>query len=208
MQAKRLDHGAQDAFPSIRPKNMTTAEGGIITTDNSQVAERARMIRNHGQQVRYRQHILGYKYRMTDLHAAIGLAQIQHLEEWTARRIQNAQYLSQHLQGVTVPTVRPGYRHVFHQYTIRVRADRDGFARWLGEQGVGTGIHHPQPMHRQPLYQQLGYDLHLPQAEAASREVLSLPVHPGLSLEQLGTVVAAVCNHQKKQRDSRQRLGL
>jgi perosamine synthetase len=186
---------------------MTTAEGRIITTDNSQVAERARMIRNHGQQARYRHHILGYNYRMTDLHAAIGLAQIQHLEEWTARRIQNAQYLSQHLQGVTVPTVRPGYRHVFHQYTIRVRADRDGFARWLGEQGFGTGIHYPRWMHRQPLYKQLGYDLHLPQAEAASREVLSLPVHPGQSLEQLGTVVAAVCNHQKKHRDSRQKLG-
>jgi dTDP-4-amino-4,6-dideoxygalactose transaminase len=129
---------------------------------------------------------------MTDLHAALGLVQLQHLESWNEKRIQNAQYLSQHLSTVGTPAVRPGYRHVFHQYTVRVRTERDGLATWLREQGIGTGIHYPKPIHWQPLYQQLGYDQDLPQAEQASREVLSLPVHPGLTQDQLETIVTSI----------------
>ena len=183
-------------FSFYPTKNMTTAEGGIITTDDDAVADRARMIRSHGQRSRYDHHVLGYNYRMTDLHAAIGVVQIKHLEEWNTRRIQNARYLSDHLQGVVTPTVRPDCRHVFHQYTVRVRQGRDDFVRWLRERGIGTGIYYPRPIHHQPLYRQLGYDGHLPEAEAASQEVVSLPVHPGLNQEQLEAIVAAVYDYE------------
>jgi dTDP-4-amino-4,6-dideoxygalactose transaminase len=183
-------------FSFYPTKNMTTAEGGIVTTDDDGIADRARMIRNHGQCHRYEHHVLGYNYRMTDLHAAISLVQISHLEEWNLRRIENAAYLTAHLCGVVTPSVRPGCRHVFHQYTIRVPSERDRLAAWLQECGIGTGIHYPCPIHRQPLYRGLGYDDNLPQAEAASREVLSLPVHPGLSQDDLSAIVSAVCNDE------------
>lgn len=184
-------------FSFYPTKNMTTAEGGIITTNDDQIAEQARMLRSHGQSARYEHQMLGYNFRMTDLHAAIGLVQFQHLETWNQKRIQNARYLSEHLEGVDTPTVRPGYRHVFHQYTVRVRPDRDGLASWLGDRGIGTGIHYPRPIHQQPFYQQLGYDLHLPVAEEASGEVLSLPVHPALSPEDLETIVTAVIDYPR-----------
>lgn len=189
---RRVGAWGTGCFSFYPTKNVTTAEGGIITTDDDQVAERAQMIRNHGQRTRYEHHLLGYNYRLTDLQAAIGLVQMEHLEEWNERRTQNAHYLTEHLPGMVTPVVRPGCRHVFHQYTVRVPGNRDGLVRWLTEQGIGTGIHYPRPVHQQPLYQELGYDGHLPEAEAASREVLSLPVHPGLSQEQLMAVVAAV----------------
>lgn len=184
-------------FSFYPTKNMTTAEGGIITTNDDAVAERARMIRSHGQRSRYEHHMLGYNFRMTDIHAAIGLVQMQHLEKWNAQRIENARYLSEHLEGVVTPTVRPDYRHVFHQYTVRVRPDRDAFAGWLRERGIGTGIHYPRPIHRQPFYQELGYDGNLPVSEAASQEVLSLPVHPGLSQEDLETIVDTIGNYHR-----------
>jgi perosamine synthetase len=192
---QRVGTWGTGCFSFYPTKNMTTAEGGIITTNDDEIAERARMLRSHGQSARYEHQMLGFNFRMTDIHAAIGLTQFQHLEDWNERRILNAQYLSAHLEGVQVPSVRPGYRHVFHQYTVRVRPDRDGLAHWLAERQIGTGIHYPRPIHQQPFYQQLGYDQHLPVAEAASREVLSLPVHPALSLEDLDTIVAAVRNY-------------
>jgi len=189
---QRVGTWGTGCFSFYPTKNMTTAEGGIITTNDDEVAERARMLRSHGQSARYEHQMLGFNFRMTDIHAAIGLTQFQHLEDWNEQRILNAQYLSAHLEGVQVPSVRPGYRHVFHQYTVRVRPDRDGLARWLADQQIGTGIHYPRPIHQQPFYQQLGYDQHLPVAEAASQEVLSLPVHPALRLEDLDTIVASV----------------
>jgi dTDP-4-amino-4,6-dideoxygalactose transaminase len=189
---QRVGTWGTGCFSFYPTKNMTTAEGGILTTNDDEIAERARMLRSHGQSARYEHQMLGFNFRMTDIHAAIGLTQFQHLEEWNEQRIQNAQYLSEHLEGVETPTVRPGYRHVFHQYTIRVRPDRDGLARWLAERQIGTGIHYPRPIHQQPFYQQLGYDLHLPVAETASREVLSLPIHPALSSKDLENIVATV----------------
>jgi perosamine synthetase len=189
---QRVGTWGTGCFSFYPTKNMTTAEGGILTTNDDEIADQARMIRSHGQRARYEHHVLGYNYRMTDIHAAIGLVQIQHLEQWNEQRIQNARYLTEHLKGVATPGVRPGCRHVFHQYTVRVGPERDKFAAWLREQGIGTGIHYPKPIHQQPLYQELGYDLHLAEAEAASQEVLSLPVHPGLSQQDLETIVAAV----------------
>jgi len=179
-------------FSFYPTKNMTTGEGGIVTTDDDALAERLRLLRNHGQSQRYQHDILGYHFRTTDIQAAIGLAQLGKLAAWNERRIANARYLSERLQGVRVPVVRPGRRHVFHQYTIRVSGDRQPLQDHLWEQGVGTAVHYPRLIPHQPFYRSLGYDDVLPQAEAASRQVLSLPVHPALSWFDLDRVVAAV----------------
>ena len=179
-------------FSFYPTKNMTTGEGGIITTSDDALAERLRLLRNHGQSQRYRHDILGYHFRTTDIQAAIGLTQLEKLPAWNEQRIANARYLSERLQGVCVPIVRANRRHVFHQYTIRVSGERQALQDHLKGQGVGTAIHYPRPIHHQPLYQSLGYDDALPKAEAAGREVLSLPIHPALSQSDLDRIVAAV----------------
>jgi perosamine synthetase len=179
-------------FSFYPTKNMTTGEGGIVTTNDDALADRLRLLRNHGQSERYRHEILGYHFRTTDIQAAIGLVQLEKLPAWNEQRIANAQYLSDRLRGVRIPTVRPGRRHVFHQYTIRVPRDRQAFQDHLKEQGVGSAIHYPCPIHHQPVYTSLGYKDVLPQAESVAQEVLSLPVYPALSEADLDRIVAAV----------------
>jgi len=182
-------------FSFYPTKNMTTAEGGMITTNDPGIAGRARLIRQHGSRERYRHEVLGYNFRMTDLQAAIGLVQLSRLAEWTARRQANAAYLSAHLadlEYIAIPRVRPGVTHVYHQYTLRVMGHRDAFAARLRELGVETAVHYPLPVHQQPLYQSLGYWGEFPHAEQASREVLSLPVHPLLTQDDLERIVTAV----------------
>jgi len=181
-------------FSFYPTKNMTTGEGGIITTDDGDTAEACRVIRQHGMRRRYYHDELGYNFRMTDIHAAIGLAQLEKLERFNEARIANAAYLSEHLEGVATPTVPDGYRHVFHQYTIRVPdGRRDALRQSLQEAGVGTGVYYPVPIHQQTYYtEELGYDVTLPQAERAAGEVLSLPVHPALSQDDLRAIVDAV----------------
>ena len=177
-------------------KNMTTIEGGMILTNDSQVVERARLIRNHGSPKTYEHTMLGYNMRMTDLVAAVGLVQLQKLNEWNSARKANAAYLTERLskiKGMVTPKIREYAKHVFHQYTIRI-ADRDNSAQKLREKGVGVGIHYPTPIHHQPLYKELGYTDYLPISEAASREVLSLPVHPSLTKDDLDTIVDAVAS--------------
>jgi perosamine synthetase len=179
-------------FSLYATKNMTTGEGGIITTNDDDLAERLRLLRNHGQSQRYEHVILGYHFRITEIQAALGLVQLRKLPAWTEQRIANAKYLSERLQGVQLPAVAPGRRHVFHQYTIRVNGDRATLQQHLREQRIGTAVHYPRPIHHQPFYQSLGYRDVLPEAEAASRQVLSLPIHPDLSQTDLDRIVAAV----------------
>jgi perosamine synthetase len=175
-------------------KNMTTIEGGMITTDNPDIAQRARLVRDHGSPKRYLHEVLGYNLRLTDLQAAIGLAQLPKLMQWNAKRQANAAYLTDRLsgvEGVVTPPVREGASHVFHQYTIRAR-DRDTMLAKLARRGIGTGVYYPLPIHLQPLYRQLGYEQSLSATETASREVLSLPVRPSLTQAELETIVEAV----------------
>ncbi len=179
-------------FSFYPTKNMTTAEGGAITTDDDEIAERARLIRSHGSRERYRHEILGYNYRMTDLQAAIGLAQLRKLEAWNSIRIENARYLSAHLPEDVAPYGAPERRHVFHQYTIRVRGDREATRAALSAAGIETAIHYPVPAHCQPLYARLGYGEELVESECASQQVLSLPVHPGLVRSDLDRIAEAV----------------
>jgi perosamine synthetase len=179
-------------FSLYPTKNMTSAEGGMITTNDAQIAENARVIRQHGMRRRYYHDELGFNFRMTDIHAAIGHEQLKKLSEFNRKRISNAAYLSKHLHEVLTPTVPKGYTHVFHQYTIRIQnGKRDAAVEYLREHGVGSGVYYPVPIHKQTYYvNELGYSQALPEAEKAADEVLSLPVHPALSEIDLETIVS------------------
>jgi perosamine synthetase len=189
-KAGSFSTGCFSFYPS---KNITTGEGGIITTDDADLARRCRLIRNHGMDEQYLHEMVGYNFRMTDLQAAIGVVQMRKLHDFNEKRIANAAYLSAHLEGVILPQTPAGYRHVFHQYTVRVRdGRRDELSAGLAARGIASRVYYPLPVHRQPYYQRLGYDQSLPEAERASREVLSLPVHPALTAEELATIVEAI----------------
>src|SRR5262249_48357455 len=156
-------------FSFYATKNVTTGEGGMVTTNDPQIAERLRLLRSHGQKERYVHVAIGYNQRMTDFQGAIGVVQLEKLERFNEQRIANAAYLSRELAGVVqTPVTRPGHRHVYHQYTIRVPKDRDAFAQALNQRGVGTGIHYPLPIHQQPYYRDRGFHQSLPVAETAA----------------------------------------
>jgi dTDP-4-amino-4,6-dideoxygalactose transaminase len=182
------------AFSFYPTKNMICGEGGMITTDDPYLADKCRTIRQHGMRRRYYHDELGYHYRMTDIHAAIGLAQLQKLETHNAAWIANAAYLTQNLEGVIAPACPEGCRHVYHQYTVRVPAcRRDALQAHLQAQGIGSGIYYPVPVHQQTYFvEALGYDVRLPEAERAAGEVLSLPVHPAVQRDDLDTIVSGV----------------
>jgi dTDP-4-amino-4,6-dideoxygalactose transaminase len=182
--------GAFAMFSLYPTKNMTSVEGGMVSCETDEIARRLRLLRNQGMEHRYENEIVGFNARMTDVHAAIGRVQLTKLPAWTEQRQANARFLDRHLEGVTVPPVADGATHVYHQYTVRVPEDRDGFARALAdEHGVGTGLYYPIPNHRLPSFR---LTLDLPETERAAAEALSLPVHPSLSDEDLDRIVTAV----------------
>ena len=188
--------GDMGCFSFYPTKNMTTSEGGIITTDNAEMAEKARILRAHGESERYTHVVLGYNFRMTDIAAAIGIVQLNKLENFNKKRIDNAKYLTENIDeidGIDAPYVASNVKHVFHQYTVRVEeSNRDKLMEFLKDRGIGTGIHYPKPIYKQKIYQELGFDLICPEAEAASSEVLSLPVHPSLNKLELEEIVLAL----------------
>ncbi len=181
-------------FSFYPTKNITSAEGGMITTNDFMAAERARMLRHQGMKERYYHKEVGYNFRMTDIHAAIGLTQLNRLESFIAKRRENAAYLTQKLDGVvTCPEVNKARRHVFNQFTIRVEKDRDKLSEKLLAAGVGNMVYYPVPIHRQEPYIRLGYaSTTCPVAEMACQQVLSLPVHPQLSSNDLAEIAGAV----------------
>ena len=139
---------------------------------------------------RYENEVVGFNARMADVHAAIGRVQLEKLAAWTAQRQSNAAFFSAHLEGVTVPGIAEGATHVWHQYTIRVAADRDGFAAALAaEHGIGSGVYYPIPNHELPSF---GQHIDLPATAQACAEVLSLPVHPALTTDDLARIVDGV----------------
>ncbi|MDQ5841303.1 MAG: DegT/DnrJ/EryC1/StrS family aminotransferase [Chloroflexota bacterium] len=192
LDGRRSGSWGQGVFSFYPTKNMTTGEGGMITTADADLAEWARLRREHGMKIRYHHEVLGYNFRMTDIHAAIGLAQLDKLPAFNARRIAIAARYTASLQGVATPRLSPGATHVFHQYTLRVLR-RDAFAERLRERGVGTGVYYPIPVHRQKPFIELGYgDQSYPVSEQLSEEVVSIPVHPGLRDEEVDAVIEAV----------------
>jgi perosamine synthetase len=180
--------GSLAAFSFYPTKNMCSAEGGMIVTNDASVERKARLLRNQGMEKRYENEIVGFNARMTDIHAAIGRVQLTKLSNWTVARQRNAAVLDDGLRGVTVPAVAKGAVHVYHQYTIR-SSERDALQSRLSECGVGSGVYYPVPVHRLPSFQ---LRIDLPETERAAREVLSLPVHPSLSQSDLDLIVEAV----------------
>ena len=188
--------GVSAAFSFYPTKNMTTSEGGMVTTGDDELAAKVRVLRQHGATTRYRHEVLGYNFRLTELAAAIGRAQLAKLDRFNQARRRNAAILSQGLAGIpglVTPIERQGYGHVYHQYTVRVEKDRDRVSERLRELGVGTAIHYPIPVHKQPLYIDLGYgSTSLPVSERMAGQVLSLPVHPGLTGGDLDRIIESV----------------
>ena len=193
-KGKRAGSFATGTFSLYPTKNITSAEGGMITTDDDVVMEKCRVIRNHGMRRRYYHDELGYNFRMTDVHAAIGNAQLAKLDMYNNKRKENADYYNRHLKGVTVPFIPEGYAPVYHQYTIRVpKGKRDGLRAFLKEKGVGSEIYYPLPIHKQGFYMEMfGDDKTYPEADFAATEVLSIPVHPSLSKKDLEKVALSI----------------
>ena len=187
------EFGLCASFSFYPTKNMTAGEGGMVVTPDAEVARMLRLLRNQGQEIRYKNEVIGFNTRMTDIHAAIGRVQLGKLPGWTKTRQENAAYLDANLKNVITPFVAPGSTHSYHQYTIRIpggdAAKRDEFMKRIGEKGVGSGVYYPTPIHRLPSF---GLTLDLPETELVIKECVSLPVHPSLTKEELETIVSVV----------------
>ena len=180
-------------FSLYATKNITAGEGGVITTADEEIANRARLLRNHGMKERYRYQGLGYNFRLSDLHAAIGLAQLTRLDDFTARRRRNAAALSAGIKRLRVPQVATDRDHVWHQYTVRTAPlDRDEAAARLREQGVGTAVFYPTLLDQFAHVRAVSRSASHPVADAVVRDVLSLPVHPALSAQDIDRIIDVV----------------
>jgi len=191
-KGKKVGSFGTGCFSFYPTKNMTTGEGGMITTDDNALAARLRLLRSHGDSGKYNHISLGYNYRMMNLQGALGLVQLKRLEEFTAKRIANAGYLNDHIKtrGISTPFRLESVRHVYHQYVVRVEdelhASREKLMEYLQANGIGSAVHYPKAVYQQPLYRDMGYaDVSCPVAEDVSRRVLSLPVHPSLTEDDL-----------------------
>ena len=182
--------GIAGVFSFYPTKNMTSGEGGMISTSSDEFARQCRLLRNQGMEQRYMNEIVGFNTRMTDIHAAIGRVQLTKLSAWTTRRRSNAKFLDDNLKDVVTPYVAPNAIHVYHQYTIRIPGHaRDKFALEMTKRGVGNGVYYPIPVHQLDSF---GLNLDLPETTRASKEVLSIPVHPSLSQGELETIVSVI----------------
>lgn len=188
-------------FSLYATKNITTGEGGMITTDDDVLADRLRVLRNQGMRARYQYEMVGRNYRMTDLHAAVGIPQLARLEDVSAARRRNADILSKGLAdvpGLRLPSVLAGRTHVWHQYTVVVtdeaRVSRDELSARLTERGVGNAAYYPRVAFDYDCYREHPgvIPADVPVAFDMARRVLSLPVHPKLSDGDLDTIVGAV----------------
>ena len=208
-QVKKVGSFGTGCFSFYATKNMTTGEGGMITTNDDVLATQLRKLISHGSERKYFHDTLGYNYRMTDIAAAIGIAQLKKLPEYTKKRKENAAYFTAYLKnvpGIVTPQASSDHlkvsafhvfptSHVFHQYTLRVTPafskTRDELLTYLDSQGIGSAVFYPLPIHKQKAYAAYAH-LSFPVAEKAAQEVLSLPVHPALTQEDLSCIIQAV----------------
>jgi dTDP-4-amino-4,6-dideoxygalactose transaminase len=190
--------GEVGCFSFFPTKNLGGAgDGGLLTTDDDELAERLRVLRVHGMQPRYYHRLVGINSRLDALQAAVLGVKLKHLESWTEARRRNAArydalFAEAGLEEVVTPAARLGLRHVYHQYTVRCRR-RDELKEHLTRRGVGSEIYYPVPLHLQECFAGMGYRAgDLPEAERAAREVLSLPIYPELTEEMQRYVVDTV----------------
>jgi perosamine synthetase len=172
---------------------MTTGEGGMITTNDNELFEIANSIRNHGREKTkwgYEHGRIGYNYRMTDISAAIGLEQLKKLPSFLKKRRENAKFYDKNLENVETPYVLDSAEHAYHQYTIKCK-NRDKLLEELKKNEIGFGIYYPKPLHKYPHLEKFGHN-ELKVSERLVNEVVSLPVHPALTKEDLEKVVDVI----------------
>lgn len=207
-QAHGAQHRGRDvgSFPDVvcysfyPSKNLTTAEGGMLTTSDDNLAAVLRLARSHGEESRYLHTRLGFNFRLTDVAAALGCEQLRKLPSAIRRRRHNAAALTRGLRGIPgleLPQAAPETQHAFNLFTVRVQADRLGISRdelrkALAERGIETAVHYPRALHQQPLFAGFGDDGDFPSSAELARTVLSLPVHPALSEQDLRQIIRSV----------------
>jgi dTDP-4-amino-4,6-dideoxygalactose transaminase len=190
------------AFSFYATKNMTMGEGGIVLTNDAKLDKYGRQLINHGKKDHLTHVVLGYNYRLTNIAAAIGIAQLEQVESWIVKRITNAQKYNEAFKDLSflqIPYVSKNCRHVFHQYTVRIFSnDRKKFISYLAKNGVRSEIYYSKVLYKQPFYKNLGYEFGLcKEAEKAATEVLSLPVHPSLSKADTDKIIKVVKSYKK-----------
>lgn len=192
-------YGSAVTYSFYATKNMTTGEGGMVTCNEAELARTVALLRSHGETDKYLHERIGYNYRMTDVEAAIGLSQLDRLEAATKRRRENACRLDgflNEIDGLEPPEATEGGEHVYHLYTVRMDTERftcgrDEFCAALKAEGVPTAVHYPRSLTRQPAFAEWVTD-HPPVSDALASRAFSLPVHPGLTPEQLGVIGEAL----------------
>jgi len=190
--------GHMGCFSFYATKNMTTGEGGMVTTSDKGFNERLRLLINHGQSEKYLHTRIGYNYRLTDVAAAIGVVQLKKLEKFNMRRRKNAEYFDTHIsvKGLITPVVAQGMHHVYHQYVVRLTDEfplkRADFMEYLKVKGIGTAVHYPIPIHHQPVYARANEPDSCPISTSLATSVLSIPVHPLLDQKELAYICDAI----------------
>ncbi len=189
--------GSMSTYSFYPTKNMTTGEGGMVTSHDRELIARIKLLRNHGMEQRYHHDMVGSNARMTDMAAAIGRVQLTRMEGWNKRRREIAALYDLHLAGIVdIPTAASGVEHVYHQYTIRT-ANRDAVIAGCSAAGVGYGIYYPIPCHRQAAFAEFAGIADLPATDRAADEVLSIPIRPDLTEQEIEQVIDAVTKGAK-----------
>jgi perosamine synthetase len=176
-------------------KNIGTGEGGVVTTDDDLLAEKTRMVRTHGEKVKYQSQMLGTNYRMTEIQAAIGVVQLSKLPTFFAKRANNAARLTKNLeksQNIVLPPKFEDRTSSWYLYTIRIKdatvQQRNKIIEEMHDKGIGAEAYYPIPVHQMPYYKENFGIFDLPETEKAAKQVLSLPIHPGVTDEQIDTI--------------------
>lgn len=185
-------------FSFYATKNMTTGEGGMIVTSDRAIADRARLLRCHGYKKSYQQEFLSLNFMMNEMEAAIGRVQLRKLDRMNRLRREIAAFYDTHITNPLIekPVEKKGYTHAYHQYTLRVKNGRDRFREYLQSQHVETNVYYPLTLPDQLVYQKLGYKSKtFPESQRAAYEVLSIPIHPGLTNQERRYVVNAINNY-------------
>ncbi len=190
-QKKVGTFGEVSAFSFYPTKNITCGEGGMVVTDDEEIYNSVRKVINHGQVQRYEHDILGYNFRMTNISAAIGIEQLKKLDHFNNLRIS---YANKYLKELSrdkfiLPIVNNNVKHVFHQFSIRCKDDRNNVIDLLEKNEIGYGIYYPTLIPDQPLYKQLNLGSHCPVSHKLCEEVLSIPVHPALSEDDVNNII-------------------
>jgi len=204
---KAGNFGDVAAFSLYATKNIATGEGGMLTTNDDAVENKAKRYRHHGQDeaIRYEYLELGHNYRMTDIAAAIGVEQMKKINRIIETRVRNANLLNEGLaqvKGIILPKIMEGNTHVYHQYTIRITQEfghsRDDLMNFLRENEIGCGVYYPKPLHLHEHFRKLGYkEGDFPVSEKMSEEVLSLPVNPFVTEQDVEKIIDKIISFSK-----------